>query len=59
MKTRTALNHYLSNYDLIFTDIIEAILGTKTKTWVMYDKTIEAEKLLLREYLEKLMTNTI
>ena len=59
MKIRTALNHYLSNYDLIFTDIIEAILGTKTKNWVMYDKTIEAEKLLLREYLEKLMTNTI
>ena len=59
MKIRTALNHYLSNYDLIFTDIIEAILGKTSKNWAMYDKRIEPEKRLLREYLEKLMTNTI
>ena len=56
MNIRAALNHYLSNYDLIFSDIIEAILGKTTESLTMYDKTIASEKQLLREYLEKLMT---
>ena len=57
MRIRAALNHYLTNYDLIYTDIIEAIIGKTTKTSKMFDKNIEAERLLLREYLSTLMTN--
>lgn len=56
MNIRAALNHYLSNYDQIFSDIIEAIIGKTAESLTMYDKTIASEKQLLREYLEKLMT---
>jgi hypothetical protein len=56
MRIRAALNHYLSNYDIIFTDIIEAILGKTAITFSTYDKTINSEKIKLREYLSKLMT---
>ena len=58
MKIRTALNHYLSNYDIIFTDIIEAILGQTSKSCTKYDKTIESEKTALRKYLSNIMTKT-
>ena len=58
MRVRAALNHYLTNYDIIFTDIIEAIIGKTTKTSKMFNKNNISEKLLLREYLSKLMTNT-
>jgi hypothetical protein len=57
MRVRKALNHYLSNYDIIFTDIIEAILGHTPKTSVQFDKTKESEKFMLRNYLSNLMTN--
>ena len=57
MKIREALNHYLSNYDIIFTDIIEAILGHTSKRGTKYDKTIESEKSALRDYLSNVMTN--
>ena len=58
MRKRAALNHYLSTYDIIFTDIIEAIIGKTTKTNKVFNKNINSEKLLLREYLSKVMTNT-
>ena len=54
MRLRAALNHYLSSYDLIFTDIIHAIIGRTINDGAVYNKAIEAEKLMLREYLTKL-----
>jgi hypothetical protein len=42
MRLRAALNYYLTNYELIFTDIIEAIIGKPTKTDKVYNKTVEA-----------------
>ena len=56
MRVRAALNHYLTNYDIIFTDIIEAIIGKTTKNNTMFNKNIESEKILLRDYLSKIMT---
>jgi hypothetical protein len=56
MRKRAALNHYLSTYDIIFTEIVEAIIGITSETKRVYDKKVEAEKLMLREYLSKLMT---
>ena len=56
MRKRAALNHYLSTYDIIFTEIVESIIGITSKTKTSYDKKIMAEKLLLREYLSNLMT---
>jgi hypothetical protein len=56
MNTRAALNHYLSNYDIIFADIIEAILGHTPKNNTKYDKTRESEKSALRNYLSNIMT---
>ena len=55
MKLRAALNYYLSNYDLIYTDIIGAIIGKPTKDSRVFDKTIGSEKLQLRNYLSKIM----
>ena len=57
MRIRSALNHYLTNYDIIFTDIIEAIIGKTMKTNKVFDKNIESERVQLREYLSTLMTN--
>ena len=58
MNKRAALNLYLSTYDIIFTEIVEAIIGITSKSKGVYDKRIEAEKIMLREYLSKLMTQT-
>ena len=56
MRLRTALNYYLTNYDIIFTDIIEAIIGKPTRTNKVYNKAVEADKLHLRKYLAEIMT---
>jgi hypothetical protein len=55
MRVRAALNHYLSSYDLIFADIIEAIIGRTINPHAVYNKSIEAEKVMLRDYLSKIM----
>jgi hypothetical protein len=54
MNKIQALNLYLSNYDHIYTDIINAIMNNESKSKKIYDKTKEKEMRKLKLYLSYL-----
>jgi hypothetical protein len=51
MKKFQAINHYLSTYNHIYTDIVHAIMGTNCTQNSTFDTEIEIEKEKLAEFL--------
>ena len=54
MNQIQALNLYLSNYNHIYTDIINAIMNIESKSKKIYDKTKTREMKKLKLYLSYL-----
>ena len=57
MKKFEAINYYVNSYDLVDTEIIDAILGKSNKMTKCYDKTNPIELDDLKIYIKQLKLN--
>lgn len=57
MKKFEAINYYVNSYDLVDTEIIDAILGKSNKMTKCYDKTNPIELEDLKIYIKQLKLN--
>ena len=54
MKKFEAINYYVNSYDLVDTEIINAIIGKSNKIKLCYDKTNPKELEKLKIYIKQL-----
>ena len=53
MKKFQAINHYLTTYNQIYTDIVHAIMGSEGSKVEQFDMEIESEKDKLSLFLNQ------
>jgi hypothetical protein len=53
MNKFQAVNFYLSSYDVIYIEIVNAIMNYNSKSKTVYDKTIQRDITELKHYLNK------